>query len=96
MNMSKNLYVGNLSFQTTADDLREAFGKFGSVTRAQVVADRETSRSRGFGFVEMADGGDEAIAQLNGTDLQGRALTVNEAKPREERPRASGSYAGRS
>ena len=94
--MSKNLYVGNLSFQTTADDLREAFGKFGSVTRAQVVADRETSRSRGFGFVEMADGGDDAISKLNGTDLQGRALTVNEAKPREERPRMSGSYSGRS
>ena len=85
--MSKNLYVGNLSFQTTADDLREAFSEFGTVTRAQVVSDRDTGRSRGFGFVEMADGGDEAIARLHGTDLQGRTLTVNEAKPREDRPR---------
>lgn len=83
--MSKNLYVGNLPFQATADDLREAFGQYGSVTAAQVVADRETGRSRGFGFVEMADGGDEAIASLNGAEFQGRALTVNEARPREER-----------
>jgi RNA recognition motif-containing protein len=87
MNMSKNLYVGNLPFQATADDLREAFGQFGTVTRAQVVSDRETGRSRGFGFVEMADGGDEAIAKLHGTQFQGRTLTVNEAKPREDRPR---------
>jgi len=87
MKMSKNLYVGNLSFQTTADDLREAFAAHGNVTRAQVVSDRETGRSRGFGFVEMADGGDEAIAALNGSQFQGRALTVNEAKPREDRPR---------
>src|ERR1700682_969915 len=85
--MSKNLYVGNLSFQTTADDLREAFTEYGAVTRAQVVSDRDTGRSRGFGFVEMADGGDEAIAALNGAQFQGRALTVNEAKPREARPR---------
>ena len=86
--MSKNLYVGNLSFQTTADDLREAFEQFGSVMRAQVISDRETGRSRGFGFVEMADGAEEAIANLNGAQFQGRALTVNEAKPREERPRS--------
>jgi RNA recognition motif-containing protein len=85
--MSKNLYVGNLSFQTTADDLREAFAQYGNVTRAQIVSDRETGRSRGFGFVEMSDGGDEAIAALNGAEFQGRALTVNEARPREERPR---------
>jgi RNA recognition motif-containing protein len=83
----KNLYVGNLAFSTTADDLREAFGQYGSVTRAQVIADRETGRSRGFGFVEMAEGADEAIAALNGTEFQGRTLTVNEAQPREERPR---------
>ena len=85
--MSKNLYVGNLPFSTTADDLREAFGQYGTVTRAQVVSDRETGRSRGFGFVEMADGADEAIAALNGAQFEGRTLTVNEAKPREERPR---------
>jgi RNA recognition motif-containing protein len=93
MTMSKNIYVGNLSFQTTADDLIEAFGQYGTVTRAQVVSDRETGRSRGFGFVEMSEGGDEAINALNGAQFQGRALTVNEAKPREERPR-SGGYGG--
>jgi RNA recognition motif-containing protein len=83
--MSKNLYVGNLSFSTTADDLREAFGQFGTVTRAQVVSDRETGRSRGFGFVEMEDGAEEAVTALNGAQFQGRTLTVNEAKPREDR-----------
>jgi RNA recognition motif-containing protein len=88
--MSKNLYVGNLPFSTTADDLREAFGQFGSVTRAQVVEDRETGRSRGFGFVEMAEGGDDAIANLNGALFQGRTLTVNEARQREERPARTG------
>src|SRR5216110_2161195 len=88
--MSKNLFVGNLSFDVTADDLLEAFAQYGNVTRAQVVSDRETGRSRGFGFVEMSDGGDEAIAALNGAEFQGRNLTVNEAKPREERPRTGG------
>ena len=86
----KNLYVGNLAFSTTADDLRETFGQYGSVTRAQVVADRETGRSRGFGFVEMDTGADEAVAALNGVDFQGRTLTVNEARPREERPPSGG------
>src|SRR5919199_5625329 len=92
--MSKNLYVGNLSFETTADDLREAFGQHGAVTSAQVIADRDTGRSRGFGFVEMAGGADEAIANLNGAMFQGRTLTVNEAKPREDRPRSGGGYGG--
>jgi RNA recognition motif-containing protein len=92
--MSKNIYVGNLSFQTTADDLIQAFGEYGSVTRAQVVSDRETGRSRGFGFVEMSEGGDEAIAALNGAQHQGRTLTVNEAKPREDRPRSGGASQG--
>jgi RNA recognition motif-containing protein len=92
--MSKNIYVGNLSFQTTADDLIDAFGQYGNVTRAQIVNDRETGRSRGFGFVEMSEGGDEAIAALNGADFQGRALTVNEARPREDRPRTGGGGAG--
>ncbi len=91
--MSKNLYVGNLSFQTTADDLLEAFGQYGQVARAQVVTDRETGRSRGFGFVEMNDGAEQAIANLNGAMFQGRSLTVNEAKPREDRPR-TGGYSG--
>src|SRR5262245_24468145 len=92
--MSKNLYVGNLPFQTTADDLREAFGQFGTVTRAQIINDRETGRSRGFGFVEMSEGADEAIANLHGAQFQGRTLTVNEAKPREERPRTGGGFGG--
>ena len=92
--MSKNIYVGNLSFQTTADDLIEVFGVHGNVSRAQIINDRDTGRSRGFGFVEMSEGGDEAIAALNGADFQGRALTVNEAKPREERPRVGGGSGG--
>lgn len=91
--MSKNIYVGNLPFQTTSDELIEAFSKFGTVTRAQVVTDRETGRSRGFGFVEMSEGADEAINNMNGAQFQGRTLTVNEAKPREERPR-TGGYGG--
>jgi RNA recognition motif-containing protein len=92
--MSKNLYVGNLPFSTTAADLETAFGQYGTVTRAQVMTDRETGRSRGFGFVEMADGADDAIAKMNGVDFQGRTLTVNEARPREERPRGGGGYGG--
>jgi cold-inducible RNA-binding protein len=81
----KNIYVGNLTFQTTADDLRELFAPYGTVTSAQVVSDRDTGRSRGFGFVEMSEGGEAAIAALNGKDVGGRTLTVNEAKPREDR-----------
>src|SRR5262245_39788778 len=92
--MAKNLYVGNLPYQTTTDDLQQLFSQYGTVTRAQVMTDRETGRSRGFGFVGMADGADEAIAALNGAQFQGRALTVNEAKPREERPRGGGGYGG--
>src|SRR5438309_11466781 len=88
--MSKKLYVGNLPFSTTADDLLEAFGQFGTVTSAQVVEDRETGRSRGFAFVEMSDGADQAITNLDGAQYQGRTLTVNEAKPREDRPRQGG------
>ena len=92
--MSKNLYVGNLPFSTTAADLETAFGQYGTVTRAQVMTDRETGRSRGFGFVEMADGADDAIAKMNGAEFQGRTLTVNEARPREERPRGGGGSGG--
>ena len=88
--MSKKLYVGNLAFTTTADDLTQAFSPYGGVASASVVADRDTGRSRGFGFVEMAEGGDAAIQGLHGTDFQGRTLTVNEAKPREERSGRSG------
>lgn len=89
--MSKNIYVGNLSFEATAADLEAAFGAHGPVQRAQVVTDRETGRSRGFGFVEMSDGGDAAIQALNGAQLGGRTLTVNEAKPREAR---TGGFGG--
>jgi len=100
--MSKNLYVGNLPFSATADDLREAFSKYGTVTSASVASDRETGRSRGFGFVEMADGADEAITNMNGASMGGRPLTVNEARPREDRrggggggPRGGGGGYGR-
>ena len=83
--MSKKLYVGNLSFNTTADDLREAFNRHGNVVTASVVSDRDTGQARGFGFVEMSEGGDEAIQALHGSELQGRTLTVNEARARPER-----------
>jgi len=85
MIMRKKLYVGNLSFKTTSDELRDTFAEFGAVDSAQVVTDRETGRSRGFGFVEMNDGADSAVESLNGTDLHGRQITVNEARPREDR-----------
>lgn len=88
--MAKKLYVGNISFNTTSDDLVQAFSQYGTVLGAQVVADRDTGRSRGFAFVEMHDGAEEAIAALHGAQLDGRTLTVNEARPREERPRGNG------
>ncbi|MEM8559335.1 MAG: RNA-binding protein [Bacteroidota bacterium] len=80
-----NLYVGNLPFSTTDDSLREAFEAHGTVTSAVVIKDRETGRSRGFGFVEMEtkDQGESAIEAMHGTDLGGRTLTVNEARPRQ-------------
>jgi RNA recognition motif-containing protein len=90
----KKLYVGNLSFGTTNDDLTQLFSQFGEVASASVVTDRETGRSRGFGFVEMSSGGDEAIAGTNGADFQGRTLTVNEAKPREDRGGGGGGRGG--
>src|SRR6516162_7368046 len=85
--MAKNIYVGNLVWEATADDLLELFEKHGKVTRAQVITDKETGRSRGFGFVEMENDAEaqKAIEALNGFDHNGRPLTVNEAKPREER-----------
>ncbi len=89
----KKLYVGNLAFGTTSDDLSALCEEFGEVQSAQVVTDRETGRSRGFAFVEMRSGGDEAIQGLHMQEFQGRALTVNEAKAREDRPR-SGGYGG--
>ena len=90
--MAKNIYVGNLSFEATTADLETAFGQYGTVQKAQVVTDRDTGRSRGFGFVEMSDGGDEAIQALNGAQMGGRTLTVNEARPRVER--GGGGYGG--
>lgn len=85
--MSMKLYVGNLAFQTSSDDLQQLFAKAGTVESASVIEDRETGRSRGFGFVEMSskEEGQKAIEQFNGQELGGRALNVNEAKPRENR-----------
>lgn len=86
-----NIYVGNLSFNTTEEQLKEAFTEFGAVDKAVIIKDRETGRAKGFGFVEMpnADEAQKAIADLNGKDFLGRALNVNEAKPREDKPRFS-------
>jgi RNA recognition motif-containing protein len=83
----KRLYVGNLSFEATEDDVRSVFTPFGEVSSVHMVTDRDTGRPRGFGFVEMADSeaADQAINSLNGSQLSGRALTVNEARPRPER-----------
>ncbi len=79
-----NIYVGNLPYETTDEDLHAAFGQHGPINSARVVMDRFSGRSRGFGFVEMADAdGQKAIAAMNGKDMKGRALTVNEARPRE-------------
>jgi len=85
--MSTRLYVGNLNFRTTGDELREIFSQAGEVENATVVEDRDTGRSRGFGFVEMAtaEGAAAAIEQFNGREFGGRTLTVNEARPRVER-----------
>jgi RNA recognition motif-containing protein len=85
--MAKNIYVGNLVWEATQDDLYQLFQEYGPVKQAQVMADRETGRSRGFGFVEMENDADaqKAIEALNGQQFKGRALTVNEARPREER-----------
>jgi len=91
----KNIFVGNLPWSTSSDDLLNMFSEFGEVIRAQVVTDRETGRSRGFGFVEMKndDEASRAIEEMNGRDVNGRPLTVNEARPREQR--SGGGYGGR-
>lgn len=85
--MTMKLYVGNLSFNTSNQDLNELFGTVGTVESSNIIEDRETGRSRGFGFVEMAtkEDGENAIAQLNGKEVDGRQLKVNEAKPQESR-----------
>lgn len=91
--MSKNIFVGSLAWATTSEGLEQAFSQYGTVTSAKVISDRETGRSRGFGFVEMESGADEAIDALNGSDLDGRQIVVNEARPRE--PRRGGGGGGR-
>jgi RNA recognition motif-containing protein len=88
-----NIYVGNLAYSVTEDELRQAFSQFGDVTRANVITDKYSGQSKGFGFVEMSDkaAAEEAISALNGTDLNGRSIKVNEAKPREPRPAGGGN-----
>jgi len=92
----KNLYVGNLPHSTTESELRAAFEPHGAVEKVSIVTDRDTGRSRGFGFVEMtnASEADKAVAALNGTELGGRTLTINEAKPKTDRPKSGGQRFG--
>ncbi len=85
--MTTNIYVGNLPFSATAEDVRDLFSTYGTVESVNLITDRETGRLRGFGFVEMSSGGEEAIAALDQHDLNGRQLMVNVAKPRQERER---------
>ena len=94
--MSNKLYVGNLSFRVTSEDLQDYFGAAGTVESANVVFDRETGRSRGFGFVEMADedSANNAIAQFNGQEYDGRNIVVNEARPRDDRGGGGGNNRG--
>ncbi len=95
--MSNKLFVGNLSFNTTENDLNDAFAAFGTVTETNLMMDRMTNRPRGFGVVTMAtpEEAQKAIEGMNGKDMDGRALTVNVAKPREERPPGGGGGGGR-
>ena len=94
--MAKNIYVGNLSYSVGSSELESLFSQFGEVSRAQVIQHRDTGRSKGFGFVEMddSDSAEQAIEELNGTEFEGRNLTVNEARPREDRPERSGGGGG--
>lgn len=85
--MASNIYVGNLSFDSTEEGMRSLFEQYGEVQSAKIITDRDTGRSRGFGFVEMdSEGANAAIAALNGYEFDGRPIKVNEAKPREARP----------
>ena len=95
--MSKRIYVGNLSYQTTENDLTNLFEEVGQVESVSIITDRDTGRSKGFAFVEMsAEDADKAITQFNGTEVNGRTLTVNEARPREDRSGGGrGGYGGR-
>ncbi len=94
--MGRKLYVGNLNYQTDSSELQEMFGQFGTVESAEIIADRETGRSKGFGFVQFStdDEAAAAIAGLNGKEIGGRALTVNEAKPKENRGGGGGGGRG--
>ena len=93
--MSKKLFVGNLSFQTTESDVRSAFEQYGTVESVTIITDRDTGRSKGFGFVEMSEeDANKAIAGLSGSQLNGRALTVNEAKPMVKRDFGGGGSRG--
>ncbi len=85
--MAKNIYVGNLPWAATEDEVRAAFEQYGAVSSVNLISDRETGRPRGFGFVEMEDGAEEAIEALDGSQFGGRTLKVNIARPREPRPR---------
>ncbi len=92
----KNIFVGNLDFNTSEEELRELFGTYGQVDRVSIMTDRDTGRSRGFGFVEMSssEDGEKAIAALNGSQLGGRKLNVNEARPKTERGSGGGGGGG--
>lgn len=92
--MSKKLYVGGLAYATSEDTLKDAFAQAGTVESVAIIKDKMTGRSRGFGFVEMADddGANAAIEMWNGKELDGRSLTVNEAKPMEDRPKRTGGF----
>ncbi len=89
-----NIYIGNLPYNVTEDDLRDAFGEFGQVDSANIIIDKFSGRSKGFGFVEMPNDGDaeKAIESLNDTDFNGRTIKVNQARPREERPARRDRY----
>lgn len=92
----KRIYVGNLSYQTTENDLTALFEQAGAVESVRIITDRDTGRSKGFAFVEMGDeDAEKAIAQINGTEVDGRALAVNEARPREERSGGNRGGGGR-
>jgi RNA recognition motif-containing protein len=92
--MSKKIYVGNMPFSSSEDQIRDLFSQHGTVTSVSVITDRDTGRPRGFAFVEMADGGDQAISSLNEHELDGRRLKVNEARPREQRSSVSSGWRG--
>jgi cold-inducible RNA-binding protein len=90
--VSTNIYVGNLPYSASEEQLQNLFGAYGAVERVNLITDRDTGRLKGFGFVEMSSGAQEAMSSLNQSELDGRTLTVNPAKPREERPRRSNRW----